>query len=139
MSSTKVDIHKAAGIIIRDRKLLVERSEGKEFFIAPGGSVEPGETVEQAVVRELKEEFDINVKGSDLEEFGTFYADAAGQEKLRLRMDVFTVKEWQGEPTPNSEVEEIAWITSNQPKSMKVGSIFEHEVIPRLKAKNLID
>ncbi len=38
------DIHKAAGIIIRDKKLLVERSKGKEFFIAPGGTIEEGET-----------------------------------------------------------------------------------------------
>jgi hypothetical protein len=27
------DIHKAAGIIIKDRKVLFERSQGKDFFI----------------------------------------------------------------------------------------------------------
>jgi 8-oxo-dGTP pyrophosphatase MutT (NUDIX family) len=51
MKTDNADIHKAAGIIIQGRKLLVERSVGKVYFIAPGGSVEPGETVEQAVVR----------------------------------------------------------------------------------------
>ncbi len=60
------DIFKAAGIIIRDRKLLVERSEGKEMFIAPGGTVEDGETDKQTCVRELKEEFDIDVTEDDL-------------------------------------------------------------------------
>lgn len=135
----RTDIHKAAGILIRDRKLLVERSEGKVHFIAPGGSVEPGETVKQAVVRELKEEFDIDVDEADLEPFGTFYADAAGQEHLKVRMDVFIVKSWQGKAVPSSEVEEIAWITSSPPKNMNVGSIFEHEVLPRLKAQKLID
>jgi mutator protein MutT len=131
-------IYKAAGIIIRDKKLLVERSEGKEFFISPGGSIEKGETPQQALVRELEEEFDIDVKPEDFKVFGTFYADAAGQEHLKMRMDVFIVESWQGEPTPSSEVEEIAWITSKPPAGMKVGSIFEHDVIPKLKEKGLI-
>ena len=73
MSET-VDIHKAAGILIRDRKLLVERSKGKEFFIAPGGSIEDGETAEEAVIRELMEEFQVTVVPEDLSVFGTFRA-----------------------------------------------------------------
>jgi 8-oxo-dGTP diphosphatase len=85
----KPDIHKAAGIIIKDRKLLVERSKNKQFFIAPGGSIEEGETAPEALVRELKEEFDIDVAEEDLEEFGTFYDQAAGQEHLTFREDVF--------------------------------------------------
>lgn len=134
-----VDIHKAAGIIIRGRKLLVERSMGKDFFIAPGGSIERGETAKQALVRELMEEFKITVTEDDLEEFGTFYAEAAGQAGKRLRMDVFTVKKWHGEPQPDSEVEEIAWVTSANEQNLPLGSIFEHQVIPRLKAAGLIN
>jgi 8-oxo-dGTP diphosphatase len=135
----KPDIHKAAGIIIVDRKLLVERSVGKEFFIAPGGSIEKGETAKQALVRELKEEFDIDVKEAELEEFGTFYDRAAGQEHLTFREDVFWVRKWEGEPTPSSEVEEIAWLTTKIPEGMKIGSTFQFQVMPRLKAQDFID
>ena len=78
-----MDIYKAAGIIIKNRKLLIEKSENKEFFIAPGGSIEEGETPEQALVRELWEEFEIKVKESDIEEFGHF--DAKEQvKKIKL-------------------------------------------------------
>jgi 8-oxo-dGTP diphosphatase len=138
MSET-VHIHKAAGIIIRDRRLLVERSKDKEFFIAPGGSIEPGETPEQALVRELMEEFQITVREESLSRFGTFRAPAAGQEDKIVEMNVFTVSEWDGEPTADNEVEEVRWITSEPEDGIKVGSIFQHEVIPRLKAANLID
>jgi 8-oxo-dGTP diphosphatase len=137
--SERVDIHKAAGILIRDRKLLVERSKDKEFFIAPGGSIEDGETAEEAVIRELMEEFQVTVIPEDLSVFGKFRALAAGQEEKVVEMQVFNVAQWQGEPTADNEVEEIRWITSEPEGGIKVGSIFEHEVIPRLKAAGLID
>lgn len=134
------DIHKAAGILLRDKKLLVERSKGKKFFISPGGSVEIGETPRQTLIRELKEEFQIKITEDDLEEFGVFYAQAVDQVSTKIiKMEVFMVKNWVGEINPDSEVEEIAWIDSHIPEGMKVGSIFEHQVIPRLKKANLID
>lgn len=132
-------IHKAAGILIKDKRLLVEKSVDKDFFIAPGGSIEPNESVKQALVRELLEEFKITVNEKDLVEFGTFTANAAGQEEKIVQMEVYIVKSWIGEPKPDNEVEKIMWITSDIPKDIKVGSIFEHEVIPRLKQQSLID
>lgn len=135
----KVDIHKAAGVIVKDRKALVTRSKGKDIFIHPGGKLEGNETPAQALVRELKEEISIGVNEPDLVFFGTFFAPAAGQEEKMLQMDIFIVGRWRGEIVPASEIEEIAWITSDVPKGIKIGSIFEHEVLPRLKAQNLID
>ncbi len=134
-----MDIHKAAGIIIRDRKLLVEKSKNKEFFISPGGSIEEGETAKQALARELMEEFRITVKENDMEVFGTFSAAAAGNESKTVVMEVFMIKSFQDEPTPDNEVEKIAWINSVIPQEMKVGSIFEHQIIPLLKKRDLID
>ena len=139
LMSDVIHIHKAAGILIQDRKLLVERSKGKEFFIAPGGSIEPGETAVEALVRELKEEFKIVVKPEDLSVFGTFRAFAAGQEHRVVEMQVFNVARWQGAPTADNEVEEIRWVTSQPEAGIKLGSIFEHEVIPRLKSTDRID
>lgn len=138
MSAT-ADIHKAAGVLIRNRMLLVERSKGKEFFIAPGGSIEAGETPEQALIRELMEEFCIKVNEQDLSFFGIFKAAAAGQEDKTVEMHVFMVDKWKGEPTPDNEVEEIRWVTSKPEDGIKLGSIFEHQVIPQLKTSNLID
>lgn len=136
----RYDIHKAAGIIIRDRRLLVERSKGKDVFVAPGGKLEPGETARQALRRELKEELQLDVTEADFEEFGTFYAEAAGSHNAgkKLRMDVFMVK-YVGAMKPDNEVEEIRWISSDIPDDIEVGSIFAHEVLPRLKEQALVD
>jgi len=133
------DIYKAAGILIKDKKLLVEKSFNKDFYIAPGGSIEDGETGEQALVRELEEEFGIHTKESDFEWFDEFSARAAGNEDKAVHMKVWIVHDWQGEPAPNSEVELIAWVTSANQQGLKLGSIFEKDVIPKLKEMNLID
>ena len=53
MPSNQVDIHKAGGILIRDRRILVGRTRGKSSFIAPGGLLEVGETSQESLVREL--------------------------------------------------------------------------------------
>lgn len=134
----KYDIYKAGGIIIENKKLLLTKSKGKEVYVAPGGKLEVGETPKESLIRELKEELNIDVSENDLEAFGDFYANAAGNEEKLLRMDVFIVKNYSGEIEANREVEKITWIDSSIPNGMSVGSIFEHEVIPRLKEEGLI-
>ncbi len=134
-----IDIYKSAGIIIKDRKILVEKDIDKEFFISPGGKLEIGETSRQALVRELSEEFKIIVDESDLEEFGHFDAPASGQENRIVHMDVFIVKKFTGKIKKGHKVEKLLWLNSKTPKNIKVGSIFEHKVIPKLQKMRLID
>jgi len=83
------------------------------------------------------EQFQIAVSEEDLVKFGIFRAAAAGQEAKIVEMKTFTVNKCQGEPSADNEVEEIAWVTSKT--NLKLGSIFEHEVIAQLVASDLID
>ena len=54
--------------------LLIKRkfSPFKNFFALPGGFVDVGETVEEACVREMKEETSINLKVNDLKLVGIY-------------------------------------------------------------------
>lgn len=135
----EIDIYKAGGILIKDRKFLVTRSRGKDIFYAPGGRIEQGEDPEGALVRELEEELSIRVKKERLKPFGTFLHPSAGENHLTVKMDVFFVEAWEGEIVPSHEIEEFLWITSHPSPNIKIGSIFGEEVLPRLKAKDLID
>ena len=87
-----MDIYKAAGIIIKDRKLLISIEHSKEFYVAPGGSLEEGESPKDALVRELMEELGIKVNENSLEDFGHFHAQAAGEVNNTVHMNVFIVK-----------------------------------------------
>lgn len=133
-------IHKAAGLIIRDRKVLVSRNRGKSVFVQPGGKLESGESSVQALIRELHEEQAVSIEGSHLEFLGTFHAIAAGQEKdnVHLTLDAYIVQ-YDGELTPQAEVEENRWIATADVGNLKLGSIMEHDILPLLKMRGLID
>ncbi len=61
----------------------------------------------------MLEEISLEIDKSEIDFFGTFNAIAAGSEAKTLRMDVYMVKHWTGEPTPTSGAEvidDIQWI-----------------------------
>ena len=139
MGEPNYTIHKAAGIIIRDRKILVTRTEGKEIFINPGGRLEEGETVMQALIREHDEELGITVAEEDVEFLGTYYSQAAYQPDQVVRLDAHIIHKWSGEIKAAAEVEETREINSSDIGSLPLASILEHDIIPALLEKGLID
>jgi 8-oxo-dGTP diphosphatase len=59
----------AAAVIVRDGKVLLIRRrlrEGSLLWALPSGGVEPGETAEEAAVRETKEEVGLDVRATSV-------------------------------------------------------------------------
>ncbi len=54
--------YRVCGIILNDGKILAMHDERSPYFYLPGGRVRMGETAEDAVVREIKEELKITTK-----------------------------------------------------------------------------
>ena len=54
------------GIVINNDKILLNKFGNGEYYNIPGGGVEPGETVKQAVIREIFEESGLDVTVGDL-------------------------------------------------------------------------
>ena len=50
------------GYAFMHRKNVIKRKDFQEYYTFPGGGLEEGETLAEGVVREIKEEFGINVK-----------------------------------------------------------------------------
>lgn len=105
----KVVLVSAVALIDRDgRVLLAQRPEGKSMeglWEFPGGKVEPGETPEHALIRELKEELDIDTWASCLAPL-TFASHS--YEDFHLLMPVFACRKWEGQPKPQ-EGQLLSW------------------------------
>lgn len=88
---------RAVAIIIRDNKLLIFHriKDGEEYYSFPGGSVEDGETREEAAVRELQEEMCIDIKIDKL--LFSFYVSPNKQDHGRTSY-FFLVTEFSGTP-----------------------------------------
>ena len=98
------------------RILLAKRPNGKYMsglWEFPGGKVEPGETPEQALVRELFEELGIKTWNSCLAPL-TFASHA--YEKFHLLMPLFVCRKWEGIVLPK-EKQELKWVYSGELKN----------------------
>lgn len=99
-------------ILEKDGKILVEKRKMTKKvhagdIVFPAGKVEPGETKEQAIVREMKEELGITLHGIWVvhqEDFDT-------EEEQRIYW--FASKSYDGEIV-NNEAEELIWISPEE-------------------------
>ncbi len=99
----------AALIDVDNRVLIAERPPGKSMaglWEFPGGKVAPGETPEQALLRELREELAIEVCETCLAPF-TFASHT--YESFHLLMPLYLCRNWEGEITPQ-EGQRIKWV-----------------------------
>lgn len=97
------------------RVLLARRPQGKAMaglWEFPGGKVLPGETPEAALIRELKEELDLDITESCLAPF-TFASHR--YETFHLVMPLYVCRVWDGTPVAK-EGQALKWV---RPRDMK--------------------
>ena len=113
MPSTAADmalVHVAVGVVLDEnrRVLITRRATGSHqggLWEFPGGKVEPGESLEQALARELREELGIEpVRTSPLLEVSHDYGDK------RVLLDVHVVWEFTGRAL-GLENQPLAWVS----------------------------
>lgn len=115
------------------RVLLSKRPEGKPLaglWEFPGGKVEPGETPEHALIRELKEELGVTLPVSGLTPL-TFASHTYAE--FHLLMPVYACRRWQGTVTAH-EGQELAWVEPEELTGYAMPPADEplKETLPRL-------
>lgn len=104
----------ACALIDADGRLLIaERSVGKPLaglWEFPGGKVEPGETPEATLIRELHEELGIVTKAACLAPL-TFASHS--YEDFHLLMPLYICRRYEGIPVPR-EGQRLKWVRATQ-------------------------
>jgi len=129
-------IDKLGWIYIKDKKLLGARSKGKNVYYIPGGKREQRETDKEALIREIKEELDIELISKSLRFINKFKAQAHGQpEGIILQMTCYSA-DFIGGINPSSEIEEVTWLTN---KDKEGATPMIKIILDWFKGRDLID
>lgn len=81
-----------------------KRGFGVGKWNGPGGKVQEGETIEEATVREIKEEIGVDVAKIDLEKVAEINFHFPDKEGWDMLVHVFFAYTWKGEPTESEEM-----------------------------------
>lgn len=101
----------SAAIIRDDRFLLVRRARPPHVYTLPGGVVEAGETLAEAVKRETVEETGLIIEPAGLAGYREAITHDQDQRVLRHFVILAFAAPWQGgEPVLNDELIEAHWI-----------------------------
>ena len=115
MADIKLTLVVACALVDTDKRVLIaRRPEGKTLaglWEFPGGKVEPGETPEACLIRELEEELGIRVSHACL---APFVFASHEYESFHLLMPLYLVRRWEG-TVRALEHKGLAWV---KPKDM---------------------
>lgn len=120
----------AAAIVEQGRLLVVSKWSAPDVFYLPGGKREPGESEEQALVRELGEELGVAPVG--MRPLGVV-VDVAAIEQVPMRMTVFTAA-ITAKPRPQAELVALGWTSGADDYAPLLAPAVRGQVIPLLRA-----
>ncbi len=121
---------RVAALIVREGKILLAMHEkgGRRYWLLPGGGVEYGESIEEALVRELQEEAWLEIIPGDILWIVDSIPDDHHRHVLNLILSAQALSDVLS-PHPDAVLRDVQWI--------EVEHLAELEIFPDTKAEIL--
>lgn len=121
-------IHKVAGIVVRDNALFLVKKHNTSIWTSLGGRPEVGESEEETLVREVREE--VGCETRVIKKLGDFEAPAAHDDAI-VRLSTYLI-ELIGDPhITDPELETCAFIPQDwRAHGIELSAVFTKKVIP---------
>ena len=124
------NIHTSVGAIIKNEKneiLLIDRVKIPLGWAGPAGHVDKGESPEDALIREVKEETNLNIKKFKLlfHEFIAWNKCSGGT--MGHDWFLYKVIGWDGEvKKEDREAKDIRWVSPEEIKELKLEEVWQY-------------
>ncbi|RBW71205.1 8-oxo-dGTP diphosphatase [Bacillus taeanensis] len=100
-------------ILKKGNQVLLLQKPRRGWWVAPGGKMEPGESVKDSVTREFREETGIYLKNPTLKGIFTFIIKENEKVVSEWMMFTFYADEFDGDALDESEEGKVAWQPTN--------------------------
>lgn len=131
------DIHKAGLLHLKGgRILLCRKSHSTSLLILPGGKLEEGETAQECLRRECREELG-DVEIVNLRHLGDYESPAAGDPGKTVRVELFA-GELQGVPIAQAEIQDLVWFRPGDDAALLAPSLRDI-IFPDLLRRGIIE
>src|SRR5512142_901493 len=128
---TKIRL-RCAAVLVRGNEILLVKHEkgGSEYWLLPGGGLEPGETLAEATERELREECGVAIRCGRL----LFVAETLEPNRERQIVNVvFLADMLSGEPhlatLDDARLIDVAWMTRSRLRDIVFFPDFRDELV----------
>lgn len=120
-----------AGIVIQDEKILMLQGHGLKDLWTPGGKIDEGETDEECLKRELKEEIGVELTSSKF--FKEYTSDSFYHPGRIINSRIYIIN-INGEIKTDAEIDSYVWLTKQDFETKKYSMIPNHrdKLIPDL-------
>ncbi|WP_334125054.1 NUDIX domain-containing protein [Empedobacter brevis] len=132
-----IQLPTAGLLVIKNNKLLLTFSGNKKAWYLPGGKIDQDENSKSALIREIKEELDVDLLESELNFFCHITAEAYGEQNLLMEQDCF-LYDLKEDIKPTNEIEAVDYFSFEEYLQEEIQVIGVLKVYEELKKNQLL-
>lgn len=125
-------------VLVRDDKILLLQKPSRGWWVAPGGKMEPGESVKDSCIREFREETGIYLKNPQLKGVFTMIIKESEQVISEWMMFTFLATDSDGTRFDESDEGKLEWQFVDQLKSLPMAAGDHHIIDYMIHGKGMI-